>query len=895
QVELDPLSATSARVSTASQGVQNMVMERSNLLPSAISWSSRRLSFPNTLPPLSQTGEIATVDYNLHNLRKKRLEEYKQAVYICPSAKPSLQAPDEQLCPLMHKVKDFLAGEGQVMLILGDSGAGKSTFNRHLEYELWHNYKPGDRIPLFVSLPTLDRPEKELIAEQLIAHSFSETQIRHLEQNRQFILICDGYDESKLTSNLNTTNSLCRSGQRDAKLLITCRTQYLGPDYRDQFVPMVEGMYHRAANNLFQEAVIAPFSKDQIDDYLERYIPLEPRVWTKKDYMDKLTTIPNLMDLVKNPFLLTLALEALPRVIQGTSDLSRIRITRVQLYDIFVEHWLGVNKRRLQSQKLSADDQKAFNELKDDGFERNGIEFQQGLAAAIFQEQDGRPVVDYSHRRDKNSWKVAYFGPEADISLLRVASLLSRTGNQHRFVHRSVLEYFFSRTICGPTSNNNEFAPHGYLDTTPPMDDHPLSRRKFIAEPSIVQFLAERVQLDPVFKQQLLTIVEQSKNDRQATQAAVNAITILVKAGEGFNGSDLRGIQIPGADLSGGQFDSAHFRGADLTGVNLSRSWIRQADFGASQMEGVQFEDLPYLEETEWVESCALSPDGESLAAGLNNGDINIYNTATWTRVRKVRGHSNGVTSLAYSPDGRQILSGGKDRNVRLWGSGAVQYTPEVLPSPLVTVLFSPTANQFALAGNDPYPRLCDSETGTVRYLLQGHVGAVTDLSYSPDGRRIASCGFDGTIRLFDTQTGLAGTVFKSQLGSIHSIAYSPDGRYIASGYRMGMLQLWETTTGKEGPAWKGHTFDISCTRFSPNGQLVASSSVDGTVKLWDAHTRSLISVFVGHHGRVTSLMFTTDGSQLVSSSRDKTVRLWEVNTAGSGLSLHGPFDPVSG
>lgn len=92
-------------------------------------------------------------------LNIRRLNKYKQPIFITPIAKPSLQAPDKTLFPLMDKVKDFLAGDSQVMLILGDSGAGKSTFNRQLEHELWQDYKSGDRIPVYINLPALKRPE----------------------------------------------------------------------------------------------------------------------------------------------------------------------------------------------------------------------------------------------------------------------------------------------------------------------------------------------------------------------------------------------------------------------------------------------------------------------------------------------------------------------------------------------------------------------------------------------------------------------------------------------------------------------------------------------------------------------------------------------------------------
>ncbi|KAF9094683.1 hypothetical protein BGX23_001747 [Mortierella sp. AD031] len=414
---------------------------------------STRLRLPSTFPVLERVQKIQKIEYGLHTMRRQRLDEYEQPVYIPPLAKSSLQDED-----------NTILSDGQ--------GAGKSTFNRYLENQLWKRYKASGRIPLFINLPAHKQPEAELIAEQLKAYKFSEAQIQELEQHRQFILICDGYDESQLTSNLHTTNSLNQHGQRDIKQLITCRTQYLGPDYRDRFVPEIVGQYNRAANNLFQEAAIAPFSNEQIELYVERHVPLEPRTWVKQDYMDNLTTIPNLMDLVKTPFLLTLTLEALPSVVHGKNDFSNLGVSRVQLYDISVEHWLGVNKRRLQNQKLNYNNREALEILLSEGFEMNGIIFQEQLAAAIFQEQEGRPVVDYSHRWDKTLWKGAFFAPVPDITLLRGVSLLSRSGNHH-----------------------------------------PLSQRNLISEPSIIQFLAERALLEPDFKKQLLALVELSKTD----------------------------------------------------------------------------------------------------------------------------------------------------------------------------------------------------------------------------------------------------------------------------------------------------------------------------------------------------------------------------------------------
>ncbi|KAG9064433.1 hypothetical protein KI688_003623 [Linnemannia hyalina] len=862
---------------------------------------SRRLPLPSTFPLLTKVQEIPKLEYDLHVLRLMRIADYKQAVYVDPMAKLSLHDTDDNLFPLMDKVRDFLASDTQVMLILGDSGAGKSTFNRHLEHELWQEYKAGGRIPLFINLPSLERPERDLIAEQLRTYNFLEDHIRKLKLRRQFILICDGYDESQLISNLHTTNLFNRSGQWDVKLLITCRTQYLGRDYRNRFEPKAVDQYSRIANDLFQQAVIAPFSREQIEGYVERYVPLEPRTWVKKDYMDKLEAIPNLMDLARNPFLLTLSLEALPTVVQGITDLSRLRITRAELYDTFVRHWMAVNKRRLedQRQRLDRENQVAFEELLEAGFEQSGVKFQQDLASAIFVHQDGRPIVDYISKHEKFSWKAAFFSMDCETSLLRGASLLSRAGTQYRFVHRSVLEYFFACTIYGPPKQHDEFDPPVQSNTpatSPTINAHPLSQRNLVVEPSIVQFLAERVQLDSGFKDELLAIIEKSKTDDQAARSAANAITILVKAGVRFNGADLRGIRVPGADMSGGQFDSAQLQEADLTGVNLTKSWIRQADFTKAQMKGVRFGEMPYLEEDGWVLSCAYSPDGTSFAAGHSRGSINIYDTSTWTTTHTFEGHRGRISSIAYSPTSPQLLSGSNDRTVRLWDceSGSCIFVLEGHTNEVWTVAFSPSGKQVASAGKDATVRLWDVQTGANLFNLTGHTEGIRSISYSPDGHVVVSVGYDDMIRFFDTQTGQPGDVWVSQSDWMYSVVYSPGGLEIAVGDAHGKLLLYNTTTGKPTRNWKAHDERVESMSFSPTSQWIATCSEDSTVKVWSSATGSVLSVFTGHSASVCQVAFSPNGLQLVSCSFDCTIRLWDVSSLGIGMGVEGGSDPLT-
>ncbi|KAG9066483.1 hypothetical protein KI688_001710 [Linnemannia hyalina] len=836
----------------------------------------------------SEVQSIPAVEDALQTLRSRRMSEYRQEVYIDPLAKSNAQAPDdENLFPLMDKVKEFLKSERQVMLVLGDSGVGKSTFNRHLEYELWRKYKPGGRIPLFINLPELDRPDKNLIAEHLKSSNFSEEGVCELKHHRQMLLICDGYDESRLRVNLHTTNALNRSGPQDVKLLITCRTQYLGPDYRDRFVPSISGGYHRPEDALFQEAVIAPYTKDQIEMYVEKYVSLEPRTWATKDYMDKLTTIPNLMDLVKNPFLLTLALETLPKVVEGSLDLSRLRVTRAQLYDMFVNCWIGVSKRRLQERQQIESHQEALEELLEDGFVDNGIRFQEDLAAAIYKEQEGKPVVDYVHKRDKYTWKVAFFSPGPETSVLRSASLLSRAGTQYRFIHQSLLEYFYSRAICGAASK--------YTDPTaiPLMIiDHPLSKMSLVAEVSVIHFLAQHAQQNATFKQHLLALIELSKSDVQASQAAANAITILVKAGTRFNGADFRRICVPGADLSAGQFDSAQLQEADLTGVNLTKAWIRQVDFSGAQMGGTQFGELPYLPDAGNVWACAFSPDGKSFATGLVKGDIDIYSTATWKKTTTFRAHKMCVTGLAFSPTGHQLLSGSEDTTVRLWDfeTGSVDMCLDGWCDRVMGLAFSSSGKQFALAGSNS--SVWDARTGAVVFDLKEHMGWSANVEFSPDGNLVAFSSHKGRIQVYNTFNGSPEVVLENEPYDITDIAFSPNGRWIVASNVTGNLQLWETETAVSGLRWNGHAGIVMAISFSPDSRSIVSCAYDGSVKLWDVYTGSMISAFTGHLQSVNCVTFTPDGSRIASASSDSTVRLWEVATGGLRLDAQEYSDP---
>ncbi|KAF9943704.1 Transducin (beta)-like 1 X-linked receptor 1, partial [Mortierella alpina] len=374
-------------------------------------------------PLLTCAQDIPDVEEDLRKLRKRQLKDRTKAVYIPPHAKASRQAADSASFDLMKNMHEFLKSDLQVFLLLGDSGAGKSTFNRQLEHELWTSYSSEeDAIPLFVHLPSIDNPGKDLVAKHLRRCDFLEPQIRELKNTRRFTLICDGYDECQQIHNLYTGNNLNGEGQWKVKMVISCRSEHLGHDYKGRFQPSTDAANSTGASRL-QEAAIVPFSTKQIEDYINRYVTLVKPPWRAKSYLTVLGKIPSLMDLIRNPFLLTLSLDVLPGLVDvdKTQDLSDVNITRVGLYDRFVEHWLERGKKRVGDRDMSPRTRAAFDTLVDEGFTANGIDFLKRLAAAIYKEQAGHPIVEYSRFKDGNTWKAEFFSREDESRLLREA------------------------------------------------------------------------------------------------------------------------------------------------------------------------------------------------------------------------------------------------------------------------------------------------------------------------------------------------------------------------------------------------------------------------------------------------------------------------------------------
>ncbi|MGO9115106.1 MAG: WD40 repeat domain-containing serine/threonine protein kinase [Thermoguttaceae bacterium] len=264
------------------------------------------------------------------------------------------------------------------------------------------------------------------------------------------------------------------------------------------------------------------------------------------------------------------------------------------------------------------------------------------------------------------------------------------------------------------------------------------------------------------------------------------------------------------------------------------------------------------------VFALAFSPDGKFLAAGDNDrrGFIKIWNSATGSLVRTLRGHADAVLSLAYSHDGKQLLSGSYDRTAILW----------------------------------------DLESDATRS-FRGHEGWVFSVAFAPPAKanekeaRIVTASQDGSVIVWSIATQKADPPFQGHAGPVYVARFSPDGKFVASaGYDKRVL-LWrpedvkpfdyEIYRADREPApvvfesLEGHTAGTASLQFSPNGKLLASGGNDNTVCVWDVEKRKLLKTLRGHAGRVRSVAFAPQlpdvEAQLLTGSYDQSAKVWSL------------------
>ncbi|KAF7970726.1 hypothetical protein HWV62_23176 [Athelia sp. TMB] len=262
--------------------------------------------------------------------------------------------------------------------------------------------------------------------------------------------------------------------------------------------------------------------------------------------------------------------------------------------------------------------------------------------------------------------------------------------------------------------------------------------------------------------------------------------------------------------------------------------------------------------------------------------------------LKTIEGHTNAVTSVSYSPDGRHVVSVSWDESMYIWDAetGEIAAGPFTGHSSWVTsVSYSPDGKHIASGSIDKTIRISDALTGeAVAGPFEGHTKPVNSVAWSPDGKYVVSGSNDNTCRIWKFEAGGAavGRVLEGHSNTVNSVVYSPNGKYIASGSSDRIIRVWDAETYKiVGVPFEGHTKGVNSVAFSPDGRHIVSGSWDKTIRVWDITGQLVAGPFEGHRGGITSVAYSKDGRFIATGSRDKTVRVLDSH---AGAMVAGPF-----
>jgi WD40 repeat protein len=162
-------------------------------------------------------------------------------------------------------------------------------------------------------------------------------------------------------------------------------------------------------------------------------------------------------------------------------------------------------------------------------------------------------------------------------------------------------------------------------------------------------------------------------------------------------------------------------------------------------------------------------------------------------------GHSQGVFSLAFSPDGNTLATGSADNTVKFWDVPSRREIRTLGPGlPAISMAFSPDGHFLAIGLVNQKIKLVDAVSGAELHTLSGHAGIIASVAFSPDGRILASASDDRTVKLWDVASGAEITTLGGFSHSVLSVAFSPDGRLLAANSADRTIRLWDLTSGRE-------------------------------------------------------------------------------------------------
>jgi WD40 repeat protein len=314
--------------------------------------------------------------------------------------------------------------------------------------------------------------------------------------------------------------------------------------------------------------------------------------------------------------------------------------------------------------------------------------------------------------------------------------------------------------------------------------------------------------------------------------------------------------------------------------IETNNSWIRQLNRVGTGDQTL----LGELWHPNEVTSVAFSPNNRSLLTACADDKARLWDVASGQLLRTFVGHSASVMRAVFSPDGQTIATCSLDETARLWdvASGREICVLRGHEKGIQSIAFSPDGTQVATASEDRTARVWNVADGQMVFYLAQHRGMLADVAFSPDGKQLVTCATDGNVLLWDIENEQVIATLLEDSDAQRSVAFSPDGTLVAMSSIDGVL-LWDVArqriSRRFATTYTEQAYYITQVGFSPGGRYLAVSSGNGGSKnnmaqIWKIDTGELWCTF-RQRDMISSVAFSPDGTKVATGSFDHTVRIW--------------------
>lgn len=315
---------------------------------------------------------------------------------------------------------------------------------------------------------------------------------------------------------------------------------------------------------------------------------------------------------------------------------------------------------------------------------------------------------------------------------------------------------------------------------------------------------------------------------------------------------------------------------------------------------------------TDAVESVAFSPDGQMVASSGRDAKIMIWSVPDKKWIKTLQGQESNVTAIAFAPksapDGYDLASSSSDRSLALWrlDSRKMKELSPLDGNGITTIAFSRDGRLLATGNSDSTVRLWNVASGTLLREFNDHYWGLVSVAFSDDGKTLASGSGDGLIKFREVQTGKVKKILTIDVAAnqprrsgsgqspfVTAMAFSPNLNLIAAGWYNKTLRLLDGKTGEIKRTFSTKQDIPLSLVFSANSSVLASGHSNGHVVRWSVAGGFVLQDLDASNEAINSIALSPDGEYLVSGGMDKEVRIWKTQTTfGGPLPVVPPLPP---